>query len=73
SSYGTTVRFADAAGPEVLLRRTSCLLHSSGEIALGAPFSDFSAPVVSFEVQRRDGASVAVGRKTNTLPLFDAP
>lgn len=70
SSYGTTVRFADAAGPEVPLRRTSCLLHSSGEIALGAQFSDFSAPVLSFEVQRRRGA--AAGDKNDTLPLFGA-
>ena len=66
SSYGTTVRFADAAGPEVPLRRTACLLHSSGEIALGAQFSDFTAPVLSFEVQRPVGSVPNPG----TLPLF---
>ena len=66
SSYGTTVRFADAAGPEVPLRRTACLLHSSGEIALGAQFSDFTAPVLSFEVQRPVGSVPSPG----VLPLF---
>lgn len=51
SSFGTWVRFADSVGSEVALRRTQCLLHSSGDIALGAPFSDFSAPVLAFSVQ----------------------
>lgn len=50
SSFGTWVRFADDSNSEVHLRRTQCALHSTGEIALGAPFSDFSAPVVAFRV-----------------------
>lgn len=50
SSFGTWVRFADDPNSEVHLRRTQCALHSTGEIALGAPFSDFSAPVVAFRV-----------------------
>ncbi|MEZ5608472.1 MAG: FHA domain-containing protein [Burkholderiaceae bacterium] len=66
SSYGTTVRFADAAGPEVPLRRNACLLHSSGEIALGGQFSDFTAPVLAFEVQRQEGTQPLAG----PLPLF---
>ena len=68
SSYGTTVRFADAAGPEVQLRRSSCVLHSSGEIALGAQFSDFTAPVLFFELQRHGGAAPS----QDALPLLDA-
>ncbi|MCV0440817.1 MAG: adenylate/guanylate cyclase domain-containing protein [Hydrogenophaga sp.] len=49
SSYGTWVRFA--GGDNVIaLRRQECLLHSNGEIAMGAPFSDISAPVVSFRL-----------------------
>ena len=68
SSYGTVVRFADAAGSEVQLRRTSCLLHSSGEISLGAPFSDFTAPVLSFELMQ-PGVTVV---QQDVLPLFDA-
>lgn len=49
SSYGTWVRFG--SGDNVIaLRRQECLLHSDGEIAMGAPFSDFSAPTVSFRL-----------------------
>ncbi|WP_066265725.1 adenylate/guanylate cyclase domain-containing protein [Hydrogenophaga palleronii] len=49
SSYGTWVRFS--GGDNVIaLRRQECLLHSDGEIAMGAPFSDFSAPMVSFRL-----------------------
>lgn len=49
SSYGTWIRFAGARG-ELLLRREECVLYGRGEIALGAPFSDTSAPVVRFSV-----------------------
>ncbi len=49
SSYGTWIRFAGARA-EVLLRREECVLYGQGEIALGAPFSDASVPVVSFRV-----------------------
>ena len=56
SSYGTWVRFA--GGDNVIaLRRQECLLHSDGEIAMGAPFSDFSAPTVAFTL--RDGNVMA--------------
>ncbi|MBO9646853.1 MAG: adenylate/guanylate cyclase domain-containing protein [Pseudacidovorax sp.] len=50
SSYGTWVRFRDADGSssEVALRRDECMLHGSGEISLGAPLSDFTAPTISF-------------------------
>jgi adenylate cyclase len=49
SSYGTWVRFI--GGDNVIaLRRQDCMLHSDGEIALGAPFTDFSAPMVSFKL-----------------------
>lgn len=50
SSYGTWVRFHHAEGStsEVALRRDECVLHGSGEIGLGAPLSDFTAPTISF-------------------------
>ena len=49
SSYGTWIRFAGSQA-EVLLRREECVLYGQGEIALGAPFSDASAPIVKFKV-----------------------
>lgn len=58
SSYGTWVRFAGAENA-IALRRQECLLHSDGEIALGAPFTDFSAPTVTFKLV--DG-SMVLGR-----------
>ena len=50
STYGTWVRFHGNSGNsgEVALRRGECVLHGSGEIGLGAPLSDFSAPTISF-------------------------
>ena len=50
STYGTWVRFHGTAGAsgEIALRREECVLHGSGEIGLGAPLSDFSAPTISF-------------------------
>ncbi len=63
SSYGTWVRFA--GGDNVIaLRRQECLLHSDGEIAMGAPFSDFSAPTVTFKL--KDGHVVAGPGSTRT-------
>lgn len=51
SSYGTWIRFTgDAGSTELVLRREECVLHGSGEIGLGAPFSDFSAPIVAFNL-----------------------
>jgi class 3 adenylate cyclase len=47
SSYGTWVRFT-GSDAIVALRRQECLLPVSGEIALGAPFEDFTVPTVSF-------------------------
>jgi hypothetical protein len=58
SSYGTWVRFAGAENA-IALRRQECLLHSNGEIAMGAPFTDPSAPTVSFKLV--DG-QVVLGR-----------
>lgn len=49
SSFGCWVRFV-GAGSDLLLRREECVLHGRGEISLGTPFSDPSAPVVSFSV-----------------------
>lgn len=49
SSYGTWIRF-QGARTEVLLRREECVLHGRGEIALGAPFMDASAPMITFIV-----------------------
>ncbi len=47
SSYGTWVRFT-GSDTELALRRDECVLHGGGDIALGAPFSDFTVPTVSF-------------------------
>jgi len=49
SSYGSWLRFAGSP-TDVLLRREECVLHGAGEIALGVPFTDISAPTVTFEV-----------------------
>lgn len=49
SSFGTWVRFEGSDVP-VQLRRDACILHGIGEMALGVPFSDSSAPVVQFQV-----------------------
>jgi class 3 adenylate cyclase len=50
SSYGCWVRFF-GGGSDLLLRREECVLHGRGEIALGTPFGDLSAPVVTFSVR----------------------
>jgi len=48
-SFRSWVRFggSDALVP---LRRNACLLHGTGQIALGVPFSDASAAIVKFQV-----------------------
>lgn len=51
SSYGTWVRF-DGSDQAIALRRQECVLHDSGEIAMGAPFSDFTAPTIRFRLTR---------------------
>jgi adenylate cyclase len=50
STYGTWVQFQNSAGPstEVALRRDECVLHGSGQIGLGAPLSELSAPTINF-------------------------
>ena len=48
SSYGTWVQFSGGQAI-VALRRQECVLLVEGEIALGAPFEDFSVPTVSFK------------------------
>ena len=64
SSYGTWVRFAGNEA-ELALRRQECILMGSGEIALGAPFSDFSVPTVNFHLAGGtvELQSVAIGRR----------
>ncbi len=49
SYNGTYVRFSNDK-ETVSLRRSSCTLHGSGVIGLGAPPSDITAPCVHFEV-----------------------
>lgn len=49
STYGSWVRFT-GGGADLLLRRNECVLHGRGEIALGAPFADYSVPTVVFLV-----------------------
>ena len=62
STYGTWVRFHGTAGAsgEIALRREECVLHGSGEIGLGAPLSDFSAPTISFNTT---GGGVQLARR----------
>ena len=50
SSYGCWVRYAGSSA-DLPLRREECLLHGSGEVALGAPFADPSAATLSFRVR----------------------
>ena len=57
SSFGTWVRF-DGSDTPVRLRRDACILHGTGQIALGVSFSEPSAPIMSFQVV---GASVHLG------------
>jgi adenylate cyclase len=49
SSFGTWIRFTGSE-TDVPLRREDCVLHGSGEIALGVPLGDVSAPTVTFTV-----------------------
>lgn len=51
STYGTWVRFSHDAPGDILLRREECVLHGSGQIALGASFSDPTVPTVNFEIR----------------------
>ncbi len=62
STYGTWVRFHGSSGTssEIALRREECVLHGSGEIGLGAPLSDFSAPTISFNTT---GSNVLLARR----------
>ena len=48
SSYGTWIRFHDSSAV-VALRRQECVLLLEGEMALGAPFEDFTVPNISFK------------------------
>jgi adenylate cyclase len=57
SSYGTWVRFTDTKAV-VALRRQECVLMADGEIALGAPFEDFTVPTVRFKLQT-SGSSIS--------------
>ena len=57
SSFGTWVRFEGSDAP-VRLRRDACILHGTGQIALGVPFTEPSAPIMSFQVV---GTSVHLG------------
>lgn len=49
SSYGCWVRFTGDAS-DLLLRREECVLHGTGELALGSSFADVDAPIVKFSV-----------------------
>jgi class 3 adenylate cyclase len=51
SSYGTCVRFDGSLGGDAVLRRSSCVLHGSGDLALGAGFNDKTVPIVRFHVR----------------------
>ena len=49
STYGSWVRFF-GGGSDLLLRREECVLHGTGEIALGASFADLTVPTVKFSI-----------------------
>ena len=49
SSFGTWLRF-DGSDAEIQLRREECILHGNGEISLGVPFVDATAPLVRFSI-----------------------
>ena len=49
SSFGSWIRFV-GGDADVPLRRDTCVLHGSGQIALGSPFADPAAAVISFRV-----------------------
>ena len=57
SSFGTWVRF-DGSDSPVRLRRDACILHGSGQIALGVSFAEPSAPIMTFSAA---GTSVHLG------------
>lgn len=57
SSFGTWVRF-DGSNSPVRLRRDDCILHGTGQMALGVSFSEPSAPVMTFHVM---GTNVHLG------------
>ncbi|MBP7565693.1 MAG: FHA domain-containing protein [Burkholderiaceae bacterium] len=69
SSYGTWLRFADGAtaSAELILRRDECVLHGRGEIGLGAPLKDFTAPTLAFVVTQ--GKSDGASRRSSHAPL----
>lgn len=52
SSNGTCVRF-QGAPTALTLRRDECVLHDSGEIALGPDFEDWTVPTVRFALKLR--------------------
>jgi hypothetical protein len=49
SSFGSWIRFV-GGDADVPLRRDACVLHGSGQIALGSPFADPASAVISFRV-----------------------
>lgn len=61
SSFGTWVRFT-ASHQQVELRRQRCTLSGDGEIALGASFSDYSVPIVSFALLSAHAAAAGARR-----------
>lgn len=50
SSFGSWVQF-DGSETPVSLRRDACILHGSGTMSLGVPFTDPAAPALRFVVQ----------------------
>ncbi|MDA8520769.1 adenylate/guanylate cyclase domain-containing protein [Acidovorax sp. NCPPB 4044] len=64
SSFGSWVRF-DGSETVVALRRSACLLHGSGQIALGVPFGRPDTPTLGFGVTDTD-----VPESWDTLPPY---
>ncbi len=63
SSYGSWVRFT-GGDAIIALRRQECVLLSEGEIALGAPFDDFTVPTVSFRFPLIGSGRSALRKRT---------
>lgn len=66
SSYGTWVRFTSNGADvptELALRRQECVLLGAGEMALGAPFNDFTVPTVAFQMSALTAALAQRGAR----------
>lgn len=69
SSYGTWVRFSESR-TIMKLRRQECVLLMNGELALGAPFEDFTVPTVSFRISNNIKLPRSISEASNLLHML---